>query len=87
MAWLPLNVGAFMVICLLFCLIVDDAAAVRCNRFPKHVNKRTKTSGDGGYRILIDGNPNGYQPGKIYNGKSSNSYSLRINIHLFTMEI
>lgn len=64
------TVGMFLPLCLIFCLIVNDALAVRCNRFPKNVSKKSKQSGDGGYRVLIDGNPNDYQPGKIYNGKS-----------------
>lgn len=62
-------VGVLLLLCLTLCLVVNDALAVRCNRFPKNVSKKSKQSGDGGYRVLIDGNPTGYRPGKIYNGK------------------
>lgn len=65
MASMP-RVGVFIALC--FCLFVNDAFGIRCNRYPKNVNRKSKLSGDGDYRILIDGNPTGYQPGKIYNG-------------------
>lgn len=33
-----------------------------------------RMTGDGGYRVFIDGEPKGYQPGKIYNGTVKNCF-------------
>lgn len=70
MALLPI-VHNFLLILLFFTAIVDISFGVRCNRYPKNVLRKTRSSGDGGYRVLIAGEPDGYQPGKIYNGKSN----------------
>lgn len=48
-------------------LLISASNAGRCTRLD-HVKKGSRISGDGGYRIFIDGDPKGYQPGKIYNG-------------------
>lgn len=48
--------------------LFNEAIANRCARM-EHLKKSKKMSGDGGYRILIDGEPKGYQPGKTYNGE------------------
>lgn len=36
---------------------------------PKTLNPGRKRAGDNGYRLVIGNNPNGYEPGKIYNCK------------------
>lgn len=41
---------------------------VGCKREPTNLPHGAKQSGDNGYNIYIDGEPTGYQPGKIYNG-------------------
>lgn len=52
---------------LLLVVINGVAAAGRCTRL-ENAKRNQRVSGDGGYRILIDGDPSAYQPGKIYNG-------------------
>lgn len=49
---------------------VANVCEARCSRHAKNVPRNSKKSGDGGYRIYIDGQPERYQPGKIYNGRS-----------------
>lgn len=53
----------------LFVVALIDGCAARCMRHAKGVSRNSKKSGDGGYRIYIDGQPERYQPGKVYNGK------------------
>lgn len=51
-------------------LLVDGTTAAqnRCARKPRSgIQHGPKKSGDGGYRIYIGNEPNGYQPGRIYN--------------------
>lgn len=44
------------------------ATAIGCKKVPpKILNHGRKQSGDNGYRLVIGGNPSGYEPGKIYN--------------------
>lgn len=46
---------------------IDGSIGGRCARL-EHAKRSFRQHGDGGYRIFIDGDPMGYQPGKIYNG-------------------
>jgi hypothetical protein len=44
------------------------AAALGCKKLPpKTLNHGRKQSGDNGYRLVIGNDPDGYEPGKIYN--------------------
>lgn len=65
-----MNISTFILSVFLFSVAINGAAAAsgRCNRL-ENAKRNLKQSGDGGYRIFIDGDPSGYQPGKIYNGK------------------
>jgi hypothetical protein len=46
------------------------AIALGCKKVPpKTLNHGRKQNGDNGYRLVIGGNPSGYEPGKIYNCK------------------
>lgn len=51
-------------------LLIDETVAAqhRCARKPRRgVQHGPKKSGDGGYQIYIGNEPNGYQPGRVYN--------------------
>lgn len=51
-------------------LLIDESVAAkhRCARKPRQgIQHGPKKSGDGGYQIYIGNDPNGYQPGRIYN--------------------
>lgn len=61
------NICAFILNVILLLVLINVATAGRCTRL-ENAKRNLKVSGDGGYRILIDGDPKGYQPGKIYNG-------------------
>lgn len=65
------NIFAVALSVAIFCATLNGIAGIgRCMRM-EHAKKSMRTNGDGGYRVFIDGEPNGYQPGKIYNGKFS----------------
>lgn len=51
----------------LLLISINESSAGRCARL-EHAKRSFRQHGDGGYRIFIDGDPKGYQPGKIYNG-------------------
>uniref|UniRef100_A0A7G3AYU6 Putative spondins extracellular matrix n=1 Tax=Lutzomyia longipalpis TaxID=7200 RepID=A0A7G3AYU6_LUTLO len=38
-----------------------------CRKVPPFENYSRRTRGDNGYKLIIGGEPNGYEPGKIYN--------------------
>lgn len=59
---------AFVVNVIVLLTLFNEAIATRCTRV-EHLRKSKKVNGDGGYRVLIDGEPKGYQPGKTYNGE------------------
>lgn len=40
-----------------------------CKREPKNLPHGAKQAGDNGYNVYINGEPTGYEPGKIYNSK------------------
>lgn len=65
-----MKIFTFILSAFLFCVAINGAAAAsgRCNRL-ENAKRNLKQGGDGDYRIFIDGDPSGYQPGKIYNGK------------------
>lgn len=79
-----MKIFTFILSAILLVVAINGAAAAsgRCNRL-ENAKRNLKISGDGGYRIFIDGEPTGYQPGKIYNGKfhrfyyASNMISIR----------
>lgn len=57
-------------IAVILSLLIDDTVAAqhRCARKPRRdIHHGPKKSGDGGYQIYIGNEPNGYQPGRIYN--------------------
>lgn len=63
----------FVVFAIVISLLVDETVAVqhRCARKPRRgIQHGSKKSGDGGYQIYIGNEPNGYQPGRIYNRES-----------------
>lgn len=64
--WSNLTKG--LLVALLVGVLIDGCTA-RCMRHAKGVARNSRKSGDGGYRIYIDGEPERYQPGKIYNGR------------------
>lgn len=64
--------GALPLAVVLLLLVAESMAANRCGRKPRQgIQHGPKKAGDGGYQIQIDGEPNGYQPGKIYNCECS----------------
>lgn len=63
------NICTFVLNVILLLIVINGADAGRCTRV-QHLKKSKKMIDDGGYRVFIDGDPKGYQPGKIYNGKS-----------------
>lgn len=75
MASLP-NIKRFLFIALIGSVIISAVSAARCSRHPKNASRRTRMAGDGGYSVFIGGEPNGYIPGKIYNGKSNEMFTL-----------
>lgn len=64
------NIFKFTVNVILLLAVIYECNAGRCTR-TDHSKRSMKKSGDGGYRVFIDGDPKGYQPGKIYNGKNT----------------
>lgn len=63
------NICTFgLIVILLLVIVINEGLANRCNRVG-NAKRNMKMSGDGGYRVFIDGEPKGYQPGKIYNGE------------------
>lgn len=42
------------------------ACVLACRKIPSNVHGR-KSAGDNGYRLYLGDEPNGYEPGKIYN--------------------
>lgn len=64
----------------LLILIVNETSAAHCTRL-NHMKKGSRKSGDGGYRLFIDGEPKAYQAGKIYNGLFilTSNYNLKKN--------
>lgn len=61
--------------------LLNEAVAYRCTRI-ENLKSDKRVRGDGGYRILIDGEPKGYQPGKTYNGKSFGIHSTSNKLNL-----
>lgn len=61
---------ALVISALLLFIAITEVIAGRCTR-TENAKKSKKLSGDGGYRVFIDGNPESYTPGKIYNGKAN----------------
>lgn len=74
----------FSCILLLNLLFISTSNAGRCTRL-ENAKRSSRVSGDGGYRIFIDGDPKVYQPGKIYNGEMI-SY-LKIHTICFVLSI
>lgn len=75
------KIFAFVLNVIVLLALFNEAIAARCTRV-EHLKRSKKVNNDGGYRILIDGQPKGYQPGKTYNGdftfyltKTINSFS------------
>lgn len=61
-----------------FSLCFILCGAHRCDRVPRReVSRIEKQSGDGGYQVLINKNPTGYAPGRIYNGKFDHNRSTK----------
>lgn len=70
------NIAKLLLVGVLIVAVVNNCEA-RCSRHAKNVPRHSKKSGDGGYRIYIDGQPERYQPGKIYNGRFRNEGKIK----------
>ncbi|XP_055700255.1 spondin-1 [Phlebotomus papatasi] len=55
--------GIFLLVFVLF--VAQEVSG--CRKVPPFENYSRRTRGDNGYRLIIGGEPNGYEPGKIYN--------------------
>lgn len=55
--------GIFLVVFVFF--VAQEVSG--CRKVPPFENYSRRTRGDNGYRLIIGGEPNGYEPGKIYN--------------------
>lgn len=64
------NIFPIALFAIVLCATINGSAGIgRCLRL-EQAKKSLRMNGDGGYRVFIDGEPKGYQPGKIYNGNS-----------------
>uniref|UniRef100_A0A1B0D368 Reelin domain-containing protein n=1 Tax=Phlebotomus papatasi TaxID=29031 RepID=A0A1B0D368_PHLPP len=55
--------GIFLLVFVVF--VAQEVSG--CRKVPPFENYSRRTRGDNGYRLIIGGEPNGYEPGKIYN--------------------
>lgn len=63
--------------------LLQPNSVVGCKREPRQLPHGAKRAGDHGYHIYIGDDPNGYEPGKIYNGNYDWLHFLRMRLIIF----
>lgn len=62
-----------VICCATFVVLLICHSANGCPKVPQGQSRSSRTHGDNGYRLVFSDEQNGYEPGKIYNGKLKHS--------------